>query len=198
MSSKSGRVLTAADLLVTGWAPWSKCQDRVWVNGEVAPTQEAAGRPALPGLSHGAAQSVLLLLGAQCPQVHRAGRSGRTLQLEALWESSPSLKWHVGGVWMDRGCSGDGVPTLGWAQGAMFGFHLLMYPSCIFNGRTDAEAETPVLWPPDGKSWLTGKDPDAGEDWRQEEKGTREDEMVGWHHRLDRHEFEQAPAVGDV
>ena len=61
--------------------------------------------------------------------------------------------------------------------------------SWIFIGRTDAEAETPILWPPDGKNWLTGKDPDAGEDWRQEEKGTTEDEMVGWHHRLSGHEF---------
>ena len=69
--------------------------------------------------------------------------------------------------------------------------------SWIFIGRTDAEAETPVLWPPDAKNWLIGKDPDAGKDWRQEEKGTTEDEMVGWHYRLDGHEFEQAPRVGD-
>ena len=53
--------------------------------------------------------------------------------------------------------------------------------SWIFIGRTDAEAETPILWPPDAKNWLTGKDPDAGKDWRQEEKGTTEDEMVRWH-----------------
>ena len=63
--------------------------------------------------------------------------------------------------------------------------------------RTDAEAEAPILWPPDAKNWLTGKDPDAGKDWRQEEKGMTEDEMVGWHHWLDGHEFEQAPGVGD-
>ena len=69
--------------------------------------------------------------------------------------------------------------------------------SWIFIGRTDAEAEAPVLWPPDVKSWLIGKDPDAGKDWRQEEKGTTEDEMVGWHHWLDGHEFEQALGVGD-
>ena len=62
--------------------------------------------------------------------------------------------------------------------------------SWIVIGRTDAEAETPILWPPDAKKWLIRKDPDAGEDWRQEEKGTTEDEMVGWHHRLDEHEFE--------
>ena len=59
-----------------------------------------------------------------------------------------------------------------------------------FIGRTDAEAETPILWPPQAKSWLTGKDPDAGRDWGQEEKGTTEDETAGWHHRLDGHEFE--------
>ena len=62
--------------------------------------------------------------------------------------------------------------------------------SRVFIGRTDAEAETPILWPPHVKSWLTGKDPDAGRDWGQEEKGTTEDEMVGWHHQLNGHEFE--------
>ena len=62
--------------------------------------------------------------------------------------------------------------------------------SWIFIGRTDAEAETPILWPPDVKNWLIEKDPYAGKDWRQEEKGTTKDEMVGWHHRLDGHEFE--------
>ena len=66
--------------------------------------------------------------------------------------------------------------------------------SWIFIGRTDAKA--PFLWPPDVKNWLIGKNPDAGKDWRQEVKGTREDEMVGWHHRLDGHEFEQALGVG--
>ena len=65
----------------------------------------------------------------------------------------------------------------------------------IFIGRPDAEAETPILWPPDVKSRLIGKDPDAGKDWGQEEKGTTEDEMVGWYHRLNGHEFEQT--VGD-
>ena len=69
--------------------------------------------------------------------------------------------------------------------------------SWIFIGRTDAEAETPILWPPDAKNWLIGKDPDAGKDWGQEEKGTTEDEMVGSHHWLDGHEFEQALGVGD-
>ena len=69
--------------------------------------------------------------------------------------------------------------------------------SSIFIGRTDAEAETPIPWPPDAKNWLTGKDPDAGKDWRWEEKGTREDEMVGWHHWLDGHGFGWTPGVGD-
>ena len=66
---------------------------------------------------------------------------------------------------------------------------------CI--GRTDAKAEAPILWLLEAKSQLIGKDPDAGKDWRQEEKGTTKDEMVGWHHQLDGHEFEQAPGVGD-
>ena len=60
----------------------------------------------------------------------------------------------------------------------------------IFIGRTDAEAETPIRWPPNAKNWLLGKDPDVGKDWRQEEKGLTEDEMVEWHHRLNGHEFE--------
>ena len=62
--------------------------------------------------------------------------------------------------------------------------------SWVFIGRIDAEAETPILWPPHAKSWLVEKDPDAGRDWGQEEKGMTEDEMVGWHHWLDGHEFE--------
>ena len=67
----------------------------------------------------------------------------------------------------------------------------------IFIGRAHVEAKTPIVWSPDAKSWLIRKHPDAGKDWRQEEKGTTEDEMVGCHHWLDGHEFEQAPGVGD-
>ena len=67
--------------------------------------------------------------------------------------------------------------------------------SWVFIGRTDAEAETPILWPPHAKSWLIGKDPDAGKDWGQEEKGTTEDEMVGWHQWLDGHWFGWTPGV---
>ena len=63
----------------------------------------------------------------------------------------------------------------------------------MFTGRTDAEAETPILWPPDAKSWLIGKDSDAGKYGRQKEKRAAEDEMFGWHHQLDEHEFEQIP-----
>ena len=69
--------------------------------------------------------------------------------------------------------------------------------SWMFIGRTDAEAETPILWLPHEKSWLIGKDPDVGRDWRQEEKGTTEDEMAGWYHQLDGHEFEQTLGVGN-
>ena len=69
--------------------------------------------------------------------------------------------------------------------------------SWIFIGRTGAEVEAPILWPLDVKNWLTGKDPDAGKDWRLEEKGTTGDKMVGWHHRLHWHESKQAPGVGN-
>ena len=68
--------------------------------------------------------------------------------------------------------------------------------SRIFTGRTDVEVETPILWPPDAKNWVIWKDPDAGKDWRRE-KGTTEDEIVGWHQWLSRHEFEKTPGVGD-
>ena len=69
--------------------------------------------------------------------------------------------------------------------------------SWVFIGGTDVEAETPIVWPPDAKSWLIWKDPDAGKDWGQEEKGMTEDEMVGWHHRLDGHGFGWTLGVGD-
>ena len=69
--------------------------------------------------------------------------------------------------------------------------------SWILIGKTDAEAEAPILWPPDGKIWLIGKDPDSGQDWRREEKGMTDDKMIGWHHQLGGHEFEQALGLGD-
>ena len=70
-------------------------------------------------------------------------------------------------------------------------------PSWVFSGRSGVEAETPVLWPPDVKSWLIGTDPDAGKDWGQEKKGTTVDEMIGWHHWLNGHGFGLTPGVGD-
>ena len=76
-------------------------------------------------------------------------------------------------------------------------FHSKGDQSWVFIGRTDAEANIPILWLPHVKSWLIGKYPDAGRDLGQEEKGTTEDEMAGWHHRLDGHEFEWTPGVGD-
>ena len=75
--------------------------------------------------------------------------------------------------------------------------HIKGNQSWVFIRRTDAEAEGPILWPPDVKNWFIGKDPGAVKDWRQEEKGMTEDEMVGWHHQFNGHEFEQAPGVGD-
>ena len=69
--------------------------------------------------------------------------------------------------------------------------------SWVFVGRTDVEAETPILWPPDAKSCLIWKDPDVGKDWGQEKKGTTEDEMVGWHHWHNGHAFQWTPRVGD-
>ena len=75
--------------------------------------------------------------------------------------------------------------------------HLKGNQSWVFIGRTDIEAETPILWPPHAKSWLIRKDPDAGRDWGQEERGTTEDEMAGWHHRLNGREFEWTPGDGD-
>ena len=73
----------------------------------------------------------------------------------------------------------------------------ILKESWVFIGRTDVEAETPILWPPDTKNWLLGKDSAAGKDWRQEEKGSTEDEMAGWHHWLDGHETEWTLGGGD-
>ena len=76
-------------------------------------------------------------------------------------------------------------------------FMIAVYPVPKMLVAHGIEAAAPILWPPDAKNWLIGKDPDAGKDWRQEEKGRTEGEMVGWHHQLDEHEFEQAQGVGD-
>ena len=87
--------------------------------------------------------------------------------------------------WQSLGLQGD--PTV----------HPKGNQSWIVIGRTDGEAETLILWPPDAKNWLTGKDPDAGKEWWRVKKGMTEGELVGWHHWLNGHEFEQAPGVGD-
>ena len=97
---------------------------------------------------------------------------------------------------LKNGCFRTVVLENSWDSKEIQPVHPQGNQSWLFIGRTDAEAETPVLWPPDAKNWLIGKDPDAGKDWRQEEKGT-EDEMVGWHHQLIGHEFEQALGVGN-
>ena len=118
--------------------------------------------------------------------------------------SSWSYGFSSGHVWMwELGCDESWVPKI-WCFWTMVLERTLESPldckgiqpvhpkgdqSRVFIGRTDAEAETTILWPPHVKSWLTGKDPDAGRDWGREEKGTTEDEMAGWHHWLDGHEF---------
>ena len=93
-------------------------------------------------------------------------------------------------VWISR--ASDSVLGI-FSEKMLLDFDLSIHPkgdqSCMFTGQTDAEAETPILWPPHAKSWLNGKHPDAGRDWGQE-KGTTEDEMAGWHHWLDGREFE--------
>ena len=94
----------------------------------------------------------------------------------------------------------DKVPSsqsYGFSSSHVWMWELDYKESWVFIGRIDVEAETPILWPPDEKSWLIGKDPDAGKDWGQEEKGTTEDEMVGWHHQLDGHGFWWTPGVVD-
>ena len=96
---------------------------------------------------------------------------------------------------LNCGVGEDSWESLG-QQGDTTSFHLKEDESWIFTGRTDVEAETPILWPPDAKSWLIWKDPDAGKDWRREEKGMTE-EMVGWHHWLNGHQFEQIPGDGE-
>ena len=83
--------------------------------------------------------------------------------------------------------------SLGWQGDPTSSF----WRRAVLGGRNDAKAETPILWPPHEKSWLIGKDPDAGRDWRQEKKGTVEDEMAGWHHQLNGHEFGWTPGIAD-
>ena len=126
--------------------------------------------------------------------------------------SSQSYGFASGHVWMWELDHKESWPLKNWCVCTMVSVKTLESPldckeiqpvhpkgdqSWIFIGRTDAEAEAPILWTPDVKNWLIGKDPDAGKDWRQEEKGTPEDKMVGGRHWLDGHESEQALGVGN-
>ena len=90
-----------------------------------------------------------------------------------------------------------GVGEDSWESLGLQPVHPKGNQSWVFIGRTDVEAESPILWLPDAKRWLIWKDPDAGKDWGQEEKGMTEEEMVGWHYQLNGHEFESTPGVGD-
>ena len=116
---------------------------------------------------------------------------------------SSVLAWRIPGTEESGGLPSIGSPRVGhdWsdlaAAAAATAVHSKGDQPWVFFGRNDAKAETPVLWPPHAKSWLTGKDSDAGRDWGQEEKGMTEDEMAGWHHRLNGREFEWTPGVGD-
>ena len=106
-------------------------------------------------------------------------------------ESSVPKNWCFWTVVLEK----TTVSPLDWKE--IIPFYPKGNQSWIFTGKTDAETETPIIWLPDVKSWLIGKDSDAGRDWGQEKKGTTEDEMAGWHHRLDGHESEWTPGVGD-
>ena len=112
------------------------------------------------------------------------------LDCKQSWAPTDGCFWTSPDRWMllNFGVEEDSWEPLGQQKGNQ---------SWIFIGRTGAEAETSILWPPDAKKWFIGKDPDAEKDWRQEEKGTTEDEMVGWHHQLNGHEFEQALGISD-
>ena len=100
-----------------------------------------------------------------------------------LWRKLSTEEWML----LNCGVGEDSWESLGLQADQLW----------VFFGRIDANAETPILWPPRAKSWLIGKDSDAGRDWGQEEKGTTEDEMAGWHHRLYGCEFQWTPEVGD-
>ena len=110
-----------------------------------------------------------------------------------MWELDYKESWALKMMLLNYSVGEDSWESLG-QQGDPTPVSPEGNQSWIFSGRTDAEVETPILWPPDAKNWLLWKDPDAGKDWRQE-KGTTEDKMVGWHHRLDGREFEQALGV---
>ena len=119
----------------------------------------------------------------------------------ALWPRMWSIHAHMDTLSLTKEARiYNGLKTISLTSGAGKtgqSVHPKGYQSWVFIGRIDAEAETPILWSHDVKNWLIGKDPDAGKDWGQEENGTTEDEMVGWHHRLDGLGFGWTPGVGD-
>ena len=113
----------------------------------------------------------------------------------AVWLVMPSFPCRA--AWTEGGCKirkGREVHSIEYTCRSPWFTKVII---AWLNAEAEAEAETPILWPPDAKNWLIGNDPDAGKDWRQEKKGTTEDEVVGWHHWLDGHEFEQVLGIGD-
>ena len=139
---------------------------------------------------------VILVLSYTSVKLEKNEKENASLQEKSLENSKKHKILQVKikeGCWCFWTVGEDSSDSLGqWGDKPV---NLKRNQSWIFIGRTNAEA--PILWPPDVKTWLIGKDPDTGKDWRQEEKGMTEDEMAGWHHWLDGHEFEQAPGVGD-
>jgi len=132
----------------------------------------------------------------------------KPIRLHSLWNSpgkniGVGCHFHLQRIFSTQGLNPDLLYCAGedsWGSLDRKGIHPVNLKGnqfWIFTGRTDAEAEAPILWPPDAKRWLTGKDPDAGKDWGQEEKRVTEDEMVGWHCRLNGHKFEQTPRVDE-
>ena len=113
---------------------------------------------------------------------------GTAVKIGLPWDHTRAHTWTLVALWLCASVCSSGSQFLQYHK-EIQAVNPKGNQSWIFIGRTDAEAETPILWPPDAKNWLIGKDPDAGKDWRREEKGTTEDEMVGWHHWLDGHEF---------
>ena len=113
---------------------------------------------------------------------------GTAVKIGLPWGHTRAHTWTLVALWFCASVCSSGSQFLQYHK-EIQAVHPRGNQSWIFIGRTDAEAETPNLWLPDEKNWLIGNDPDAGKDWRKEEKRTTEDEMVGWHHRLDGHEF---------
>ena len=162
------------------------------------------------GVSHGIKRC--LLLGRKVMTKLDSIFKSRDITLPTTLLSSQGYGFSSGHVWMwELDCEESWVPK-NWCFWTVVLEKTLESPldckeiqsvhpkgdqSWVFFGRTDVEAETPILWPPRAKSWLIGKDSDAGRDWRQEEKETTEDEMAGWHHGLYGHEFEWTLGVGD-